>query len=251
MPFNYSTKNMSENSAKAVGTDLPISTKHAVEICRFIRKMNLEKAKKLLNDVAERKQAVPFKRFHQEIPHRKGMGPGRYPKKASLGIVRILESAEANAQLKGLNTKRLVISHLRAHKASKPWHFGRWRGIKMKRTHVEVVLEEKAASKKEKEKAAKETPQPKEKKAPKDSVKEEKPKVQAEKKPEQPAEKKEAPKQEAKQKVKQEKPQEKKEAPKEIVEKKQESPVKKESVKPAENAPEKPEAEEKGEVKND
>ena len=57
-------------------------------------------------------------------------------------FIKLIESAEANAQFKGLNTSKLVISHISANKASKAWHYGRKSRRKMKRTNVEVIVEE-------------------------------------------------------------------------------------------------------------
>ncbi len=153
--YNYSIKQMEEeNIAKAVGRALPISTKQSIEICNFIRQMPLEKAMKKLVDVINKKSAIPFKRFSDNIGHKKEMAAGRYPEKACGKILKLLEAVEANAQFKGLSTANLVISHICAHKAARPWHYGRQRRRKMKRTNVELIVEERA-EKKEKEEVKK------------------------------------------------------------------------------------------------
>ena len=59
--------------------NLEISTKKSIEIANFIRKKNIEQAKKTLQRVIEMKQAVPYKRHNKDIPHRAGMMAGRYP----------------------------------------------------------------------------------------------------------------------------------------------------------------------------
>lgn len=152
MPYKYSAKNYDkENMARTIGSSLPISTKHSIEICNFIRNTNLSKAKNILKDIIEEKKPLPFKRYTGGIGHKKGkIGSGRYPKKASLEIIKILNAVEANAQFKGLNTANLFIKHICANKASRPWHYGRQRRRKMKRTHIEVVVEEKVSKEKEK-----------------------------------------------------------------------------------------------------
>ena len=148
--YKYSAKD-SENAAKAVGRSLSISTKQSIEICNFIRKKQVQKAKMMLNDVIEKKIAVPFKRF-TAVGHKPGkIASGRYPEKSAKEILKVLESAEKNAQFKGLNTSNLIISHTCAHKASRPWHYGRQRRIKMKRTHIEIIVEESAKSDSKKE----------------------------------------------------------------------------------------------------
>ena len=35
-----------------------------------------------------------------------------------------------------------VIEHINANKASQPWHYGRKRRSRMKRTHIQIVLKE-------------------------------------------------------------------------------------------------------------
>ncbi len=131
-----------EHMARAVGMVLPISFKQSVEICNFIENKNVSDAKKLLQNVSEKKLAIPFKRFIFDLGHKKKIGPGRYPEKASKEFIKLIESVEANAQFKGLNTSNLIITHVSAHKAGKAWHYGRKTRRRMKRTNVEIVVEE-------------------------------------------------------------------------------------------------------------
>ncbi|HLG24240.1 MAG TPA: 50S ribosomal protein L22 [Candidatus Nanoarchaeia archaeon] len=134
-----------ENMARVQGTALPISTKQSVEICNFIKNKNVAKAKQLLLGVIDKKVAVPFNRYNWDLGHKTGIGPGRYPEKASEHFIQMIESVEANAQFKGLNTSNLVIVHASAHLAGKSWHYGRKSRRKMKRTNLEIVVEEKKA----------------------------------------------------------------------------------------------------------
>ncbi len=167
---NYSTKIANpEHAAKAIGRSLPISTKQSVEICRFLRKKSLQRAKTILESVIVKKAAIPYKRYLHDVGHRPGkMAAGRYPIKSSREILALLNSIEANAQFKGLNTANLVITHINAHKASTPPHYGR-RRRQTKRTHIEVVVEEKI------DKKAEEAPKKEIKKqAPKEKVEEKK-----------------------------------------------------------------------------
>lgn len=129
--------------ARAVGMALPISFKQSVEICNFIKNKNIIDAKKILHNVAELKIAVPFKRYLYDLGHKKKIGPARYPEKASKQFIKLIEAVEANAQFKGLNTSNLTIAHVSAHKSGKSWHFGRHSRRRMKRTNVEIVVEEK------------------------------------------------------------------------------------------------------------
>ena len=141
---NYAFKDWNENMAKASMRDVGISTKHSIEIINFIRDKKSADAKKILEEVIKGKQHIPFKRFNHNVGHRKGTGSsGRYPKKACQEILKLIKQCESNAQLKGLNTNNLVITHICSNRASSPWHFGRKTRQKMKRTHLELVLEEK------------------------------------------------------------------------------------------------------------
>ena len=147
---------MSEDDHKTsvYGRDLPISTKHAVEICNFIKGKSLQESKRMLENVMKKKIAVPFKRFNRNVGHKPGrMAAGRYPYMASSMVLDLLASLEANAQNKGLDTNTLYLTSLIPNKASRPMHFGRQRRRKMKRTHIRIIAEEKKAEKKVQQKA--------------------------------------------------------------------------------------------------
>jgi large subunit ribosomal protein L22 len=143
-----------ELMARAVGRDLSISPKVAIEICNYLRHRKLTQAKSILERVMEEKQAIPYRRFTNGPGHRAGkMTTGRYPFNASKAILSLLESVEANAQSKGLNTGELEIAHICAQRAAEPRHYGRSSGRSFKRAHVEVVVME--TPKKEQSKGAK------------------------------------------------------------------------------------------------
>jgi len=184
---------MDEQTARVSGKSLQISTKQSIEICNFIRGRPLQRAKSLLNDVILMKQPVPFKRF-TAMGHRKGkLAAGRYPIKASKIFLGLLESVEANAQFKGLNTANLVIDTIIANKAGNQWHYGRQRRRRMKSTHVDIVVKE--APEEKKKESAKQGKKPKEQPKKEQKPVEKKPEPKAEEKP---VEKKEQPKAEPK-----------------------------------------------------
>ena len=144
MATNYTFKEYKqENMARAIGVSLPISFKQSVEICSFIRHKKISDAKEILSNVMKHKRAIPFKRFHHNIGHKTRIGVGRFPEKASEEILNLLNTVEANAQFKGLNTANLVIEHINANKASKVMRAGRKRSRQAKRTHIEIVVKEK------------------------------------------------------------------------------------------------------------
>lgn len=135
-------QNSEENIAKVNARSMPISTKQAIEISNFIRGKKVEEAIKLLEGVVKKDIAVPFRRFSGDVGHKRKIGAGRYPEKASKEIIRLLNSLNANAQFKGLNTSNLVIKKICANKASSMWHYGRKMRRKMKRTNIEIIAKE-------------------------------------------------------------------------------------------------------------
>lgn len=135
--------------AKAMGYEMPISFKHAVEICRFIKGRKISEAKKILEEVIALKRPVPFKRYKKKVAHKniEGWYAGRYPQKACKYILKILKNLEANAEYKGLDVDKLVIVHAEAKMGRKikkyvPRAFGRATPFFKQLTTVEFVAEE-------------------------------------------------------------------------------------------------------------
>ena len=143
--------------AKAIAFNLPISIKKSTEVCNFIRNKKLHRAKKILSEVIEKKLAVPFKRYNMDRAHRTGIAAGAYPIKTASYILKVLQNVEANAENKGLDTTNLKISHLVANKGNKTFHFGRKRRRKMKRTHIEIKVQEIQETQKKSAKTTKKT----------------------------------------------------------------------------------------------
>jgi ribosomal protein L22 len=126
---------------------LPISTKTAGAICRFIKGKTIEKAIQDLGEVVKLKKAIPMR---GEIPHRKGKGmmSGRFPKEASKHFIILLKALKGNSNVNGLENP--VISEGIPNLASRPYgSFGR---IRRKRTHVTIKAVEKKMIKANKEK---------------------------------------------------------------------------------------------------
>lgn len=144
----YATNQLDpKNTGRAIIKDADISIKTSVEIANFIRGKNVDKAITILKDVQEKTQAIPFKVYNRNIGHVPGIGSARYPQKASKVILQLLKDAKANAMNKGLSSD-LIITHIVPNKAARPHHYGRQRGTKMKRTHIEVILTEKKTEEK-------------------------------------------------------------------------------------------------------
>lgn len=148
-----------EKTAKVAGRELRISPKHAIEICRTIKGMRLEKARAFLEQVIAKKTPVPFRRYRKMVAHRHGIqkfAAGRYPVKAAARILKLLEGAEANAEFKGLDTENLRIIHASACSGMRlRGYYERAQGRSTPKdeylTHVELVVEQTVKSAAEEE----------------------------------------------------------------------------------------------------
>jgi large subunit ribosomal protein L22 len=152
--MNKQIKEGTEHIACASAKNISVSTKHSAEICKSLRYKNVSYAKRFLEEVAELKRAVPFKRYNKNVAHKKGMMAGRFPQKAAKEMLALIKSAESNAQFKGLDTSNLKIIKLLANKASIPLTGGRHRRG-TKRTHLEIEVKEVSGVDKKKAKVAK------------------------------------------------------------------------------------------------
>jgi len=174
-----------EDYAFALIESAPISLRKSIEVTRFLKGRKLEEAIDLMDNVMKKKVAVPFKKF-ASAPHKKGIGPGKYPVKAAYYFKALLKNVQANALNKGFSDD-LVIFNISADKAPTMPRYGRKRGIRAKRTHLQVLVTESESKipKKSEKKTAKpvKTAVKKEFAKPvKSNVKKEPAKIEAEKK---------------------------------------------------------------------
>lgn len=149
--WGYSFAGLDANEiAKASGRDLRISPKAAREICKTISQMRLDEAKKFLQDVIDKKRPVPYRKHKKEVAHKAGIEgwyAGKYPVKAATEILKILDSLEANAEIKGLDVERLKLVHSATQRARVikrfiPRAFGRSSPNFDQLCHVEFAVEE-------------------------------------------------------------------------------------------------------------
>ena len=152
--WHYSYRVRDESKiAKAVIRDVDTSLKDMRELVNAVKGMKLDDAIEFVKRVIEKKEAVPFKRYHGKLAHRRGLAVkwkwpiGRYPVKAAKYLLQLLENVRNNAENKGLDTERLVIEHIAAHKGItlKRWMpraFGRSTPKFDRRCSVEVVVRE-------------------------------------------------------------------------------------------------------------
>lgn len=118
---------MAQVSAKSMGAK--ISFKNSEEVLKAIRNKRIGAAKKILNDLAK---------------ERKPLGKKFYTS-ASTQILNTLESAEANAKQKNIDTQKLFVKIAKADKGYKfirPKTAAKFRGRQGKITNIEIVLEE-------------------------------------------------------------------------------------------------------------
>lgn len=143
MSYGYSFPAYNKDTmVRVMGRDIPISTKHSIELCTTLRHKNIAVAKKILEDAINEKRPIPFRRFTNGLGHKPGMAAGRYPKNACERFLVMVKSLETNGQHKGLNTAHLVLIHTVANRGSRPYRPSRQRGRRMKNTHVELVARE-------------------------------------------------------------------------------------------------------------
>jgi large subunit ribosomal protein L22 len=133
--------------ARARGIELPMSPKKTYEVLNAIRGLPVDRAQTWLENVVALKQAVPFRRYNQETAHKRGTGPGRYPRKVAANVLKILTNARENAEYEGLDTDRLFVevaasARGRIRKASMPRAHGRATAWNEQTTNVEIVLVE-------------------------------------------------------------------------------------------------------------
>ena len=126
-----------KDEAVARGVSLPISKKHSMAICRFIKGKTIDEAIADLERVAILKKVVPFK---GEIPHRHGnIMSGRYPVNASKAFISVLKGLRGNVAVNGMAVDKAKIYFGSASWASRPNKAG---GARFKRTHIVLKARE-------------------------------------------------------------------------------------------------------------
>jgi large subunit ribosomal protein L22 len=153
--MGYTGKFDPEKMARATGKELHISPKHSVEVCRAIRGLPVTSAIDLLENVIAKKEAIAFKRYNQMVPHRRRNGysgkggPGRYPVKAAKAILRVIESAQANAEktiddlgdAEDLRISTAAAAKGRVIRGWMPRAHGRWEKFDQETVNIEIILE--------------------------------------------------------------------------------------------------------------
>jgi len=140
---------------RVAGRNLQFSHKAGYELAAFIRNKNVDSTIKVLESVARLEQVVPYKRYNRDVAPKVGVGPGRYPVKAALSVIKLLKNIKGAAKSKGLDLQKLTIIHATATKGPKRHRYGRNSGLERKNTHFELVAKEIEVKIKEKKVEAK------------------------------------------------------------------------------------------------
>jgi len=145
--MKYSKKVDPDKTAKAYGYELHCSKKDSMNIARAIKNKSVEQAKKDLQDIIDMKKPLPAIVHNKKRAHKKGIGPGSYPKKAAEYILKILKNAENNGEYKGFDAENMKIIHASAYggriiKGIMPRAQGRATDKNTKTTNFEIIIEE-------------------------------------------------------------------------------------------------------------
>ncbi|KAH8764871.1 ribosomal protein L22 [Diaporthe sp. PMI_573] len=139
-------------SAKARGAYLRVSFKNTRETAQAINGWKLQRAVKFLENVKEKKEIVPFRRYAGSIGRASqgkqwGVSRARWPVKSAEFLLQLLKNAESNADAKGLDTSALVVKHIQVNQAPKQRRrtyraHGRINPYMSNPCHIELILTE-------------------------------------------------------------------------------------------------------------
>ena len=133
------------------GAVLPVQNTR--ETCHAIRGMTLTRARAFLTNVVNKREAVAFCRFNGGVGRnpqiKTGSTQGRWPEKSARYLLDLLQNAESNAELQGLDTAQLYVHHIQANQAPKLRRrtyraHGRINPYMSSPSHIELVLNTKA-----------------------------------------------------------------------------------------------------------
>ena len=112
--------------AKAKIKNARVSFKSSIIVCKYIRGLKLERAKKFLENLINQKFSIN----------------GKYYTKVAKQLLDLLNQAEANALRKNLKIEKLYV-FAKADKGEKIMRYGRMGARKAKSTNLEIILVEK------------------------------------------------------------------------------------------------------------
>lgn len=130
MPKSYCTEILDvENTVKACINNAKVSFKNTRETCATLRGRTVNDCIKYLNNVIEKKECVPMRRYatgcgntRQANKFRTGKWlntRGRWPKKSAETVIKLLNNILTNARNKNLDADSLVVKMVAVNKAPK------------------------------------------------------------------------------------------------------------------------------------
>ncbi|MFH0970627.1 MAG: 50S ribosomal protein L22 [Candidatus Diapherotrites archaeon] len=150
--YNYLGKWDDSRMARAYSTNQPASLKYSIEISRALKGKLIQDGELFLHNVIEQKIPLPLRTYNKKVPHRRGnavsgVKAGRYPQRACQVWLNLLNTVRANADVKGLDVKKLRVIHATANQGfqrTTNQAQGRISGKsrKAKSTHIEVIVRE-------------------------------------------------------------------------------------------------------------
>ena len=134
-------KKISKKNEAVAKSMLGTSLKHCMAISNYIKGKKIDTAISELNEVILFKRVIPMT---GEIPHKRLIGPGRYPIKAAGMIISMLKALKGNviANQMDLDKTRIVIAS--GSWAARPQRSG---GVRAKRCNMILIAKEVEAKK--------------------------------------------------------------------------------------------------------
>ncbi|KAI1768712.1 60S ribosomal protein L17 [Hypoxylon sp. FL1150] len=142
----------SAKSARARGAYLRVSFKNTRETAQAINGWKLTRAVTFLENVKEKTEAVPMRRYAGSIGRTAqgkqfGVSKARWPVKSAEFLLGLLRNAESNADAKGLDTSNLIVKHIQVNQAPKQRRrtyraHGRINPYMSNPCHIELILTE-------------------------------------------------------------------------------------------------------------
>ncbi|KAJ5574838.1 2-hydroxyacid dehydrogenase [Penicillium hetheringtonii] len=139
-------------SARARGSYLRVSFKNTRETAQAVNGMKLSKALVYLENVTKKSMAVPMRRYAGSTGRTAqgkqfGVSKARWPIKSAEYILDLLKNAEANADVKGLDTQALIVSRIQVNQAPAQRRrtyraHGRINPYQSQPCHIELILTE-------------------------------------------------------------------------------------------------------------
>jgi len=181
------SSNIPENCACARLESVNASYKDLAQVCGRLRKKKSDWALTFLEQAAEGKIPVFYRKHNKRLGHRRELGgkKGRYPKKAARVVLKLLKSAIANGRAKGLGDDYTILAASANKKEIYPRMASKGRQARsfLETSRIELVLQGPGVPKgvtvtppAKKEERKKEAPAKEKKKEEKPAVKKESPK---------------------------------------------------------------------------